>query len=387
MKLSGMGRILSSLVLVAALPFARAQAPVAAIHGHVQNPAGQPVKSAAVKLTLDKSDNKNKEYKFSFTTDANGDYKGPGVAPGDYLAVVVADGKTADFQEVTVKAGDDKTLDFDMTRAEYLKGMSEADRAAVEEYKKKNAAASAENGKIANINKVLIQAQDDEKNGKPDVAVTELKPLVELRPNEAIVWSSLAQAELQQGEAQAKAAGDRKPVITDPGAVASYTDAATNYQKAIDLATVPAAKPNPENLAVFYLNLGQALGKIGKLPEAGAAYEMSAKTSPTRAAGAYYNESVIYYINGKLPEAVAASDKAIATDPKRADAYYIKAQALIPGASVDKANNIVLPPGCLEAYQEYLDLAPDGSHAAEVKALLVDMKQPIKNSFKAGKPH
>jgi tetratricopeptide (TPR) repeat protein len=211
--------------------------------------------------------------------------------------------------------------------------------------------------------------------------------LIELRPNEAIVWSSLGQAELQQGAAQAKAAGNTKPVVTDPAALESYNDAAVNYQKAIDLASAPAAKPNPDNLAAFYLNLGQALSKVGKLTEAGAAYEMCAKTSPARASTAYYNESVIYYQGGKLPEAISASDKAIASDPKHADAYYIKAQALIPGASVDKANNIVLPPGCLEAYQEYLELAPDGSHAAEVKALLVDMKQPVKNSFKAGKPH
>ncbi len=67
---------------------------------------------------------------------------------------------------------------------------------------------------------------------------------------------------------------------------------------------------------------------------------------------------------GKLPEAGAAADKAIAADPKKADAYYIKGQSLIPGATVDaKTQKVVAPPGCVEAYQQYLELAPDGPHA------------------------
>jgi tetratricopeptide (TPR) repeat protein len=380
-----MGKVFGSVILAAGLAHAQSNA---TIHGHVQNPAGQAVRSAAVKLTTDKTANKDKTYKFSFTTDANGDFKGADITPGDYLAVVVAEGKTADFQEISLKAGDDKTVNFDMTREEYLKSMSAEDRATLEEYKKKNAAAAGENAKIANINKVLLQALDDEKNGKPDVAVAELKPLVDAKPNEPIVWSSLGQAELQQAAAQAKAAGDTKAIITNPDALASYTDAATNYQKAIELASAPSAKPNPDNLAAFYLNLGQALGKMGKLTEAGAAYETSAKTSPTRAGSAFYNESVVFYTNNKMPEANAAADKAIAADPKRADAYYIKAQSLIGGATMDaKTNKFVLPPGCLESYQEYLELAPEGSHAAEVKDLLNNLGQPVKNSFKAAKPH
>ncbi len=46
-----------------------------------------------------------------------------------------------------------------------------------------------------------------------------------------------------------------------------------------------------------------------------------------------------------------------------------------------------LKSGCLEAYQQYLSLAPDGSHAAEVKDLLNNLGQPITSTFKAGKPH
>ena len=50
-----------------------------------------------------------------------------------------------------------------------------------------------------------------------------------------------------------------------------------------------------------------------------------------------------------------------------------------------KTNKFILPPGCLEDYQMYLELAPDGKFAAEVQDLLKNLGQPVKNSFRAGK--
>ena len=374
--------VLAALML-AITGAAQAQAPTAKLHGHVNNPVGVALKSGDVKLSTDKtSPAKDRKYQYSFAIDANGDYKGEGIAPGDYLAVVLQDNRSIDFQNITVKAADDKALDFDMTRAEYIKGMSAEDRAALEEYKKKNAAVAADNAKIANINKTLLQAREDEKNGKADEAVKALTSLTSMKADEPVLWASLGEAQLAAGDAAVKAARAAKTSTTDPAIIQTFTDAAASYQKAIDL-NATAKKPSPENLAAYYLNLGQALSKGGKATEAGDAYEMAAKTSPTMAASAFYNEAVVLYQGNKTKEAAAAADKAIAADPKRADAYYIKGQALIPNATVDAKNNIVLPPGCLEAYQEYLELAPEGAHAAEVKALLVDMKQPVVNSFKA----
>jgi tetratricopeptide (TPR) repeat protein len=359
------------------------------LHGHVNNAVGQPIKVGDVKLTTDKTAAaKDRTYKYSFPLDSNGDFKGADIAPGDYVAIVMVDGKSVDFQDVTLKTSDDKTLDFDMTRAEYIKALSPEERANIEEYKKKNAAVSTDNQKIANINKTLLQAREDEKNGKADVAVKELQPLVELKPDEPILWASLGEAQLKEGDMGTAAARAAKTPTNDPAILKMYTDAATSYQKAIDLNATAKKPGTPENLASFYLNLGQALSKSGKLTEAAAAYDMCAKTAPAMAGTAYYNESVVFYQANpqKLPEAAAAAEKAIAADPKKADAYYIKAQALIPGATADpKTGKFILPPGCLEAYQEYLELSPEGAHAAEVKDLLNNLGQPVKNSFKAGK--
>ena len=377
-------------VLIAAVlgctPAAVSQGTGAKLHGHVTNAAGAPLKTGDVKLTTDKSSAaKDRVYKFSFPIDANGDYKGADINPGDYVAVVFVDGKTVDFQDVVLKANDDRPLDFDMTRAEYLKQLTPEERKAIEENKAHNAQALAENAKIADINKTLLQARADEKNGKAADAVTALQGLTAARPNEEILWGALGEAQLALADDAYKAARAAKTPTTDPAIVQKYTDSAASYQKAIDLAPT-AKKPNPEALSVYYQNKGKALGRAGKLDESAAAYDASAKAFPASAGQSYYNESAELFNQGKTAEAGAAASKAIQADPKRPEPYYIRAQANVGKATMDpKTNKFVLPPGCLEDYQTYLELAPDGKFAAEVQELLKNLGQPVKNTFKAGK--
>jgi hypothetical protein len=84
---------------------------------------------------------------------------------------------------------------------------------------------------------------------------------------------------------------------------------------------------------------------------------------------------------------VAAADKAIQADPTAALAYYLKGQGLIGKATVDPTTQrIVLPPDCSDAYQKYLQLAPTGQFAPDVKAILEQAGQKIETSYKAEKP-
>ena len=266
--LSGMGRLLALMTAVSATLLqgspAAAQAPTATLHGRVTNPVGAALKTGDVKLTTDKGAEKDRTYKFDFPIDANGDYKGANITPGDYLVVVIADGKTIDYQQVTLKGGQDAPLDFDMTRAEYLKSMTPEDRAKLEEYKKKNASITADNMKIANINKTLAQARQDEKNGKAEDAVKALSDLTQQKADEPVLWASLGEAQLASADAAAAAAKAAKTSPTDPAILQKYSDSAASYQKAIDL-NANAKKPSPENLAASYLNMGQALAKSGKV--------------------------------------------------------------------------------------------------------------------------
>ena len=74
-------------------------------------------------------------------------------------------------------------------------------------------------------------------------------------------------------------------------------------------------------------------------------------------------------------------------DPNQALLYYLKGQGLVSKATIDpKTQRIILPPGCQEAYQKYLELAPTGTYAADVKGILEQANQKVDTNFKATKP-
>ena len=50
-----------------------------------------------------------------------------------------------------------------------------------------------------------------------------------------------------------------------------------------------------------------------------------------------------------------------------------------------KTQKIVPPPGCVDAYQKYLQLAPDGTHAEAVKEVLTSLGEKVDTSYKATK--
>ncbi len=357
------------------------------IHGHVQNAIGQPLTKGEVRLTTDKTgDPKTRKFTCVFPIDATGDFKGTGIAPGSYVAVVYQDDKSVDFiDNLDVKADVDAVANFDMTRQAYIDKRTPEEKKNLEEYKKKNADAVAANSKIANLNTALVQARADTKAGNYEPAITSMQQATTQKPDEAILWVALGDAQAGSADAAAKAAKAASKPTNDPAITQKYTDAATSYKKAIDLANV-AKKPSPETTAAAENQLGQVLAKSGNTKDAADAYDAAAKAQPSNAGMYLFNEAATLYNAGKTDEAATAADKAIAADPNRADAYYIKGQSLIGKASVDpKTQKITAPPGCVEAYQKYLDLAPAGPRAEEVKSILTGIGAQVKSSYKAGK--
>ena len=361
--------------------------PPASIHGHVNNAIGQPITKGEVKLTTDRGvEAKDRKYPYAFPLDANGDYKGTGIAPGNYVVVVFQDDKSLDFNESVVFAsGEDKLVNFDMTRKEYIDKMTPEEKKTLEEFKKKNADAVAANSKIQNLNAQLQQARADTKAGNFDAAISSMQSATTTKPDEPILWVALGDAQLGSAEAAVTAAKAAHTPTTDPAITQKFTDAAASYKKAVDL-NAASKKPNPEVAAAAYNQMGRAYGMEGNAKDSADAYEMAAKTAPASAGMYYFNEAATLYNAGKMDEAAAAADKAIAADPKRAEAYYIKGQGLIPKASYDeKTKKITAPPGCVDAYQMYLQLAPDGPHAADVKAVLEGIGEQVKSTYKATK--
>ena len=376
------------LFSVGAAPSAlHAQAPApATINGKVNDALGTPLKVGEVKLTTDMTGGKERKFQYTFPVDGNGNFKGDGIAPGSYFVGYYNGETLVDFfTPVAIKPGQAVTENFDMTRPEFLKSMSQEQLALLEETKKKNAAANEYNGKVQNLNKLMQQSRDDTKAGNTAQAIKGMQDAIAIKPDEGLLYVALAEAQLADANKASAAARAAKTSTMDTGIVSKYQDAAGSYQKGIDMIQA-SKKPDPNTISVSYLNLGEAEAKSGKTKEASEAYDKAAQSDPKKAATAYFNEAAIFFNTGHNDEAAVAADKGIAVDPKKADLYYIKAQSLIPKATVDpKTQGYVLPAGCLEAYQEYLELAPTGPHATEVTSLLTGLKQPIKNSYRKGK--
>jgi tetratricopeptide (TPR) repeat protein len=383
-KLRVISLLAAALMPVTLMPVSLpAQTPAAAtIHGHVQNAAGMPIPKSEVRLTTDKSSEfKNQKFKYTFPIDASGDYKGEGIAPGDYLVIVVSTEKSVDFQNLVVKAGDDKVVNFDMTRKEYIDKMTPEEKTALEEYKKH----VGESKVIANLNNALKQVRDDLASKSPnyDEDIKTMQQATAQKPDEAVLWLNLGQVQLAQADAAMKQAkADHKPWQSDETILKMYGDGIASYKKGIDVNST-AKKPIPGDAGIAWNSIGTAEAKLGKIPEATEAFENAVKIAPATAGMVYGNEAAVLFNAGQNDAAGAAAEKAIAADPTKPDPYYVKGQSLIAKATVDKAGKISAPAGCAEAYQKYLELAPDGAHAQEARDILTGMGQTVNTKYRA----
>lgn len=367
-------------------------APTGKIHGHVINPTGAPQSGGTISLN-----NGTKEVA-SFPVDTNGDYSGS-APPGTYTLIYRTPGmgpdKDADkFENIKIVVGQDTAADDDMSRKEYVDTLPEDVRKNLAELKTHNAEALKANAVIKTLNadlktamadiheadtarataaqqlgasasKTDLAAKETEiKNAKYTDVVTLMDKDTQARPTESVLWAYLGQGQL----------GLKK-----------YDDAEVSFKKAIDLDTA-SKKPRPEIQGLANSGLGEIYARNGKVPEAAAAYDAAVKADPTKASFYYKNEAVIYSQVGNTDAQAAAADKAIAANPNDPLPYYLKGQALITKATVDpKTQRIVLPEGCGEAYQKYLDLDPNGPYSTDVKGILQSAGQKISSSYKATK--
>lgn len=355
---TGAALTLASVSLFAA----HAQEAPAKIHGHIVNAIGVPVATGEVKLTTDReSEASKRKFEYTFPVNGNGDFKGEGIKPGDYLLVYFDKNLSVDFiDHVDVKAGEDKLQNVDMTREEYQKTLTAEQKQQYAEIKKKNEGAMANNAKVSNVNALLQKARSEMQSKDFASAEADMKQATDVKGDEPIIWNAYGDALY----------GNKK-----------YAEAIAAYQKSIDL-NAASKKPTKDVEAADYAQMGLAQAMSGKPDVAMQSFEKAAAADPSKAGSYYYNAAAVLFNAGKTDEAGQAVDKAIAADPNRAEAYYIKGQTLI-GKSQVVNNKIIPPPGTVEAYEKYLELDPAGKHANDVKGILAGFDQEVVNSYKA----
>jgi tetratricopeptide (TPR) repeat protein len=288
-----------------------------------------------------------------------------------------------------------------MSRKAFVDNLPAEQQKQLEDYKKKNSEAMKANEVIKNINadiRVAMQDFTDASNARNTAIQTlgataskadldakekeieaakygEVETLMlkdtAARPDATTLWVQLGQA--QAGLARAQ---------NDPK---KYDEAEAAYKKALE-EEATSKKPNPQVQGAANAGLGEIHARTGKVAEASAAYDAAAKANPASAEIYLKNEAVIFYQMNNAEAQVAAADKAIQVDPNQPILYYLKGQGLVQNATIDaKTQRIVLPPGCADAFQKYLELAPTGPYAADAKGILEQAGEKLVTSYTAGK--
>lgn len=176
--------------------------------------------------------------------------------------------------------------------------------------------------------------------------------------NHALVWGNLGQANECAGH---------------------FDEAAKAFQNAVDL------KPQPN----YYTGLSTNIAKASiatkdpkvidvKAADATAGCEKAAAADPVEGERCWKNLGIVYYSASMMKQAVPPLQKATQTDPKDADAWFLLGNSLT--GTIDSKQEgdkiiYIVPPGTVDAYKKYLELAPNGPHAAEAQQNIQGLAQ------------
>jgi tetratricopeptide (TPR) repeat protein len=388
MKLRSLAMTVAGLVIFAASALAQ----VTTMEGTVLGLDGKPVQGAIVKIH--RTDIK---WDANVKTDKHGHYIHTGVpAGGVFDMTLMVDGKEADvLHGVHSTMGDHPPTDFDMRKSaaansnkqalvkqametgevsdDLKKELTPEQKAALEKSMNENKAKMQKNKALNDsFNEGLTALQAAPKESTPDAkatqyqaAVTALEKASTLDATQPAVWSNL-------GDAYIGLAGTK----TGPEFDENAGKGLAAYNKAIELKPDDPATHN---------NYGLALAKAKKYPEAEAELRKAAELDPASAFQRYYNLGALLTNIGQAEPASKAFKAAIDAapdNPKNAESYYQYGISLVGQATVDKDGKFVAPPGTIESFQKYLELAPSGPNAQAAKDTLTQLGGSVQTSFK-----
>lgn len=342
------------------------------VKGSCKDVDGKPIADGVVVY-----ENKDTGQKYTLKTNKKGEYFSLGIAMGTYDVYLYknADDATANkplfnISKFPVTAGENN-LDFDLKKEQEKQGP------AASEQQKENEKIKKENSTIKVLNEKIVAANNAMKAGDFDTAIASMTEATQMDATRDVLWGLLGDA--YRGSATKQTDREEK--------TKRLTEAITDYNKAIDIKQkaldAEPSKKTPEDtgrLAGYYNNLGDADAKAGKIDDAVKAFTQAAQINPANAAGYYFNEGAVLTNVGKVDEANAAFDKSIAADPNRAEAYYQKGVNLMGKATL-QGDKTIPAPGTVEAFQKYLQLAPNGPNAQNAKDLLASLGATVQTTF------
>ena len=306
---------------------------------------------------------------FKTQTDSGGNFIILGLPTTTYhLQIISASGETL-YESNKHLTGDEAADTINVDLAQLSKTTGSGPKMSKEEIER----AKEQNAKANSINPLISQAQIALNAKNWEAAEPVLKQMIAIDGTRYQFYQAL-------GDSQA--------------GLNKYDEAVDSYGKGIELAqgmvsgNAPKDPKNPDSdpvkakasLGQMLTAQGNAYLKLKKSPEAIAAYTKAAEMSPNPGV-AYFNICATQYNTGNTEGALAACDKAIAADPTKADAYFIKGSLLMGAGKMDAQGKYIPPDGTAETLNKYLQLAPDGAHAADVKQMLEMIGAKIETSY------
>jgi tetratricopeptide (TPR) repeat protein len=322
--------------------------------------SAEPLADMRVQFT---SVNTGRQYKVKSA--ANGEYSCTGMMLDTYKAEVLsANGEVLYTTKTPFTLRGNSMEAFSIDVGDTSKGVAGAVAAprkmTKEEEKAEAARIKAYNDKLPAMNALLSQAQAAMQAQKWPEAEKALKDLLAANPQTSRweFYKTLGDVQGRNSEWQE--------------AIKTY-DAGIQTAQAIISGNAPKDPGNPtpdparakSGISQMLVAEGNAYVKLDKPELSAPLFQQAALDNPNPGL-AYYNLCAVQFNAGKWDDAVATCDKAIAADSTRAEAWFLKGTALYkitqPGKTVG--------PGTVEALNKYLQLDPNGSHAAEAKTIL-----------------
>jgi tetratricopeptide (TPR) repeat protein len=310
------------VALTFAVLFTLSAAPALAqsiVRGKVVDAQNKAVEGATVTFEQEGTNRKSET-----KTNKNGEYLQVGLASGNWKITAAKDGVGTQAQTRPVSQGRPTELNFNLAAGG-------------------GAAGGADGKAAAELQAAAKAAQDALNAGRFDEAITQFKDLATKVPTCGECYYNLGVAyngknQSADAEAAFNKSNEIKPTADAYGQLARLY----NSQKKFDQAAAAGAK----------------------------AAELSASTPGGGGnAEASYNQGVILFNGGKYAESKAQFEAAVKADPKYAPAYYQLGMAAL---------NLGQIPDAVAALEKYMEVAPDGPKAAEVKASLPALQGMLK---------
>lgn len=377
MKFRNLAQGFAGLLFLAFTSFAQ----ITAIEGVVKSADGKPIQGAWIMIV--RTDIKGN---YKVKTDKKGHYIYNGLPMGTYDLACQVDGKDVDKTTgVKTHPGDPIPVDFDLGKAAAQNGggkqsamqdaltsgqiskdlerqLSPEQKKQLEEQIKKREGDIKKNAALNeayNAGKTALDA------GQYDAAVENFNKAADLADtdnNKLAVYSNLADAYSKMAKTKTGADFD-----------ATMQKCVDTYSKAL------ALKPDD---AGMHNNYGLALAQAKKFTEAQAELEKAAQLEPAGAGKYYYNLGATEINSGQIAPAEEAFKKAIEATPPYPDAYYQYGVTLVGKAQMGANGKVTPVPGTVEAFQKYLEVAPNGQFAQQAKDMITTLGGSVETQYK-----